>query len=208
MTKDEELLNIWMRTGRDLDGNYVSAMVFGRRAEGAQTAKFQTKGWVTIEGNHVLIEDGGEKNGGGAKLKLNLKPRITTPFGQKDTWHLEKSHRGVDIGGLPKGTPIPAVKGGKVARAGWEDPSNHKKGYGQRVTIQNQDGTRSTYGHMNDTPAVRPGYAVKQGDIVGYVGNTGHSSGDYLHYQVNAGGEPVPPSEDEINYLMDFFRSL
>ncbi len=100
------------------------------------------------------------------------------PTGHKTQGLHGPGHRGIDIG-APKGTPIYASASGTVffARMGWNG------GYGNLVIIDHPNGTRTLYAHQTKI-ATHTGDEVKQGEIIGYVGSTGHSTGPHLHFEV------------------------
>lgn len=99
-----------------------------------------------------------------------------------------RAHHGVDYA-ASSGTPIRAVGDGVVRRAGWGG------GYGNVVELRHQRGYASRYAHMRGfAPGIRPGVRVKQGDVIGYVGSTGLSTGPHLHYEFHADGRPVDPN--------------
>jgi murein DD-endopeptidase MepM/ murein hydrolase activator NlpD len=84
------------------------------------------------------------------------------------------------------GTPIVAAADGRVIEAGW------RGGYGQQVEIAHADGIETRYGHMSRI-AARIGEAVRKGEVIGYVGSTGLSTGPHLHFEVTRNGRPVNP---------------
>ncbi len=94
-------------------------------------------------------------------------------------------HNGIDIP-APHGTPIFATADGIVGRA------QRLGGYGNYVEIEHGNMIQTRYGHMSSY-IVRPGQQVKRGEIVGYVGSTGRSTGNHLHYEVRIEGAPVNP---------------
>lgn len=94
-------------------------------------------------------------------------------------------HNGIDIP-APRGTAIYATADGIVGRAQWLG------GYGNYVDINHGNSIETRYGHMTRY-TVSPGQRVKQGDIIGYVGSTGRSTGNHLHYEVRIEGAPVNP---------------
>ncbi|MBN9489342.1 MAG: M23 family metallopeptidase, partial [Alphaproteobacteria bacterium] len=94
---------------------------------------------------------------------------------------------GVDFG-APIGTPIFAAGAGKVVMAG----SNG--GYGIFVKLQHTSQIGTGYGHMSRLgPGIRPGVSVRQGQVIGFVGSTGLSTGPHLHYEFYRNGHPVNP---------------
>jgi len=106
---------------------------------------------------------------------------VTSPFGYR--WG--RLHAGIDIG-VPYGTPIHAAASGTVVLAGWTG------GYGNYTCIDHGGGLATCYGHQSSY-AVSGGAQVSQGQVIGYVGNTGHSFGAHLHFEVRINGNPVDP---------------
>ena len=94
-------------------------------------------------------------------------------------------HSGIDMA-APTGTPIYASDGGTVVRAGWYG------GYGLCVDIQHGDGKETRYGHCSKL-LVNVGDKVYQGQNISLVGNTGHSFGSHLHFEIHINGSPVNP---------------
>lgn len=94
-------------------------------------------------------------------------------------------HNGVDIP-APYGTPIYATADGIVGRA------QRLGGYGNYVEIEHGNAIETRYGHMSSY-VVTPGQTVKKGEVIGYVGSTGRSTGNHLHYEVRIEGAPVNP---------------
>ena len=94
-------------------------------------------------------------------------------------------HPGVDLA-APAGSPVRATADGVVGRAGWNG------GYGQMVALEQGNGVETRYGHMSRL-AVVPGQQVRRGDVIGYVGSTGRSTGAHLHYEVRVNGRAVDP---------------
>ncbi len=94
-------------------------------------------------------------------------------------------HSGIDMA-APTGTPIYASDGGTVVRAGWYG------GYGLCVDIQHGDGKMTRYGHCSRL-LVNAGDKVYQGQNISLVGNTGHSFGSHLHFEIHLNGSPVNP---------------
>jgi murein DD-endopeptidase MepM/ murein hydrolase activator NlpD len=97
-----------------------------------------------------------------------------------------KFHAGLDFS-APSGTPIYATAQGVVRTAG-----NLGNGYGNHVIIYHGYQYTTLYGHMFRIK-VRPGQSVKRGEVIGYVGNTGKSTGPHLHYEVMKGGKHLDP---------------
>ncbi len=104
-----------------------------------------------------------------------------------------RPHNGIDYA-ASSGTPIRAVGDGVVTKAGWGG------GYGNVVEIRHQRAYASRYAHMRGfAKGIRPGVRVRQGDLIGYVGSTGLSTGPHLHYEFHENGRPVNPNS--IRYL-------
>ena len=112
---------------------------------------------------------------------------ITSYFGNRyhPILHFTRFHAGVDIGAA-WGSPIVAAADGQVASAGWSG------GYGREVQIAHGGGLVSLYGHMSQIVA-QPGSYVRQGQLIGYVGSSGLSTGPHLHFEVRQSGQPVNP---------------
>lgn len=94
-------------------------------------------------------------------------------------------HPGIDIA-VDFGTPIYATAAGTIEQAGWNG------GYGRYVRINHGNGYQTAYGHMSGI-AVAAGQKVIKGEIIGFVGSTGYSTGPHLHYEVLADGETIDP---------------
>ena len=111
---------------------------------------------------------------------------ISCHFGEADAFG-NAGHRGTDIP-APEGTPILAAHSGTVLVSGWNDS------YGNQVLLDNGAGLSTRYAHMMQT-AVTAGEAVTAGQVIGYVGNTGDSTGFHLHFEVMQNGVRVNPLE-------------
>ena len=111
---------------------------------------------------------------------------ISCHFGEVDAFG-NAGHRGTDIP-APEGTPILAAHSGTVLISGWNDS------YGNQVLLDNGAGLSTRYAHMTQT-AVTAGEAVTAGQVIGYVGNTGDSTGFHLHFEVMQNGVRVNPMD-------------
>lgn len=96
-----------------------------------------------------------------------------------------RQHSGVDLA-APAGTPVFSTVNGVVAKAGWAG------GYGLLITVVDSNGVQTRYGHLSGI-AVTEGQLVSAGEVVGYVGSTGNSTGPHLHYEVRVNGVAVNP---------------
>ncbi|WP_174297391.1 M23 family metallopeptidase [Sphingomonas bacterium] len=120
-------------------------------------------------------------------LGMPVAGHITSGFGMR--FHpilgYSRMHKGIDIG-APVGTPVFAVIDGTVLSAGWTG------GYGNFIRLAHGGGMGSGYGHLSRV-AVRAGEAVRRGQVIGYVGSTGMSTGPHLHWEITRGGVAVDP---------------
>lgn len=113
---------------------------------------------------------------------------VTSRFGERsDPITGERSqHSGVDLA-APEGTRIPAAKEGTVISAG------SRGGYGNAIEVAHSDGSSTLYAHASEV-AVNPGDRVNAGDTLGWVGQTGRTTGPHLHLEVRQRGRFVDPS--------------
>ena len=113
--------------------------------------------------------------------------KLSSDFGMRTHPVLggRRAHRGVDLA-APAGTPIRASADGMVSRADWFS------GYGLYVAVEHGGEIQTRYGHMSRLN-VAAGQRVRKGDIIGYVGSTGRSTGPHLHYEVRIAGNAVNP---------------
>jgi murein DD-endopeptidase MepM/ murein hydrolase activator NlpD len=124
-------------------------------------------------------------------FKLPIRnPRITSRFTKRryhPVLHRYRAHLGVDFGARP-GTPILATGEGRVSYAGYST------GYGKTIKIRHNDGLVSLYAHQKSfKKGIRTGMKVKQGEMIGYVGNSGLSSGPHLHFGMYRGSTAIDP---------------
>ena len=118
------------------------------------------------------------------------------------TW---RAHKGVDYS-APVGTPVHVTGNGKIIYAGVQN------GYGNVIQVQHQGVYTTLYAHLSRiAPQVRPGARVAQGEVIGYVGQTGWATGPHLHYEFHVGyeqrdpvtlalpnGEPLSPADRRV----------
>ena len=140
------------------------------------------------DGKHVIwVNADGVGGDGGQAMSMPVNGRLTSGFGER--FHpilgYERFHAGLDLAAAA-GTPIVAAADGKVVRAGWTG------GYGQAVEIAHAGAIETLYGHMSRIAAYS-GETVRRGEVIGYVGSTGLSTGPHLHFQVMKNGRPVNP---------------
>jgi murein DD-endopeptidase MepM/ murein hydrolase activator NlpD len=120
---------------------------------------------------------------GSGDLIWPINGQFTSPFGQR--WG--RLHAGIDLA-APTGTPIRAAASGQVILAGVTG------GYGNYTCINHGKSVSTCYAHQSRLGTTR-GATVKQGEVMGYVGNTGHSFGAHLHFEVRINGKPVDPMD-------------
>ena len=128
--------------------------------------------------------------GAGVAVGVGYGARLTSGFGMRRHPLLgySKMHAGVDFG-VPQGTPIRAAGSGVVKIAG------RHGAFGIAVEIKHNDRYETLYAHMSKLAAgIRRGTKVNQGQIIGYVGSTGRSTGPHLHYEVHVDDRPVNPT--------------
>lgn len=114
---------------------------------------------------------------------------ITSNYGYRylELYGYTRLHAGIDIG-AQYGAEVTAAAAGSVTIA------TFGSGYGNYVMIAHADGSATLYGHMSSL-AVKAGQTVKQGDVIGYVGSTGNSTGPHLHFEVRINGSAVDPMQ-------------
>ena len=114
--------------------------------------------------------------------------RVASGFGYRidPIYKTVKLHAGLDFA-APQGTPIYATANGTVTVAG-----NTGNGYGNHVVINHGYGYETLYGHMVRVKA-RVGQQIKRGEVIGYVGSTGKSTGPHCHYEVHKNGQKIDP---------------
>jgi murein DD-endopeptidase MepM/ murein hydrolase activator NlpD len=131
-----------------------------------------------------------EASGVGRQSEGLMQPvpgRITSNYGLRmhPILGYSRMHRGLDFR-ASYGTPILAAADGRVSRAGWAG------GYGRQVRLTHANGIATSYSHMSRT-AVSSGAAVRRGQVIGYVGSTGLSTGPHLHYEMYRNGATINP---------------
>ena len=165
-----------------------------RKRQKGQLASTREQEKVLIaEANALAAEDAGIRG----QLAAAQGANDTTPSSQGLIWPVSgpvtsafgyrwgRLHAGIDIG-VPYGTPIHAAASGTVVLAGWTG------GYGNYTCIDHGGGMATCYAHQSSY-ALSGGAQVSQGQVIGYVGNTGHSFGAHLHFEVRINGNPVDP---------------
>ena len=145
------------------------------------------------------------------KRPLKARSRLSSPYGRRRHPILmyEIFHHGVDLA-APKNTPIMAAADGVITQLG------RKGGYGKYIRIRHSDGYETAYGHMNGyRQDLKIGSKVKRGEVIGYVGSTGRSTGPHLHFEVlrnnktvNPFGRNVLPAKQLSGFELEQFFSM
>jgi murein DD-endopeptidase MepM/ murein hydrolase activator NlpD len=114
--------------------------------------------------------------------------RISSPYSLARRHPITRTlrpHRAIDYA-APSGTPVLAIGSGRVSFSGW------RPGYGNLVEISHPGGYSSRYGHFSRIPrGIRRGVEISAGDVIGYVGQTGHATGPHLHFEFLRGGQKI-----------------
>lgn len=141
--------------------------------------------WTASGRTEWFDADAGNRRQDG--LMAPVDGRLTSGFGMRrhPILRFARMHSGIDFGAR-YGTPVVAAADGEVAGAGWAG------GYGRQVQVRHEGGVVTTYSHMSGIAAA-PGQQVRQGEVIGYVGSTGISTGPHLHFEVRMGGRAVNP---------------
>jgi len=132
-----------------------------------------------------------DRSGKSAKKFLLRKPVPNARFSSAYGWRIHpisrvrRMHWGVDWA-APRGTPILAAGNGIIEKAGWAG------GRGRQIVIKHANGYKSSYSHQAAfAKGIVPGTRVRQGQIIGYVGSTGNSTGNHVHFEVSVNGNKV-----------------
>lgn len=173
--------------GEGASGNEAGELLYTAMTVGGETRKFYR--FRTPDDTIDYYDE----NGSSAKKFLIRKPvkggRFTSGFGNRRHPLLRRirMHTGVDWA-APRGTPIVAAGSGTIEMA------ERHGGYGNYIRIRHANGFATAYGHMTRfAPGSKPGARVKQGQVIGFVGSTGRSTGPHLHYEVKVNNKFVDP---------------
>lgn len=135
-------------------------------------------------------DETGEPLSNGFDIQPVAGARISSPYGMRihpvlGGWRM---HTGIDYA-APTGTPVAAPADGVVEYRGY------RGGYGNTVVLRHNDYMETLYAHLSGfSPLAELGTAVRAGEVIGYVGSTGRSTGPHLHYEVRLGGQHVNPA--------------
>jgi len=172
----------------DDEADARNEVMFASLTVGGETKKF-----YRFQSPDDGVVDYYDETGKSAKKFLVRKPvgpgvmRSGFGFRRHPILGYSKMHTGVDWG-APFGTPIFASGNGTIEKAGWEG------GYGKYVRIKHSNGYETAYGHMSAfAKGIEPGKRVRQGQVIGFVGSTGLSTGAHCHYEIIVNGRFVDP---------------
>jgi murein DD-endopeptidase MepM/ murein hydrolase activator NlpD len=120
-------------------------------------------------------------------------PLVTTEFGDRSPFQV--SHTGIDLA-TSLYAPVRAAADGIVIDSGLAVSGKPAQSYGMRVSVAHKGGLATLYAHLDDekkAPTVKAGDRVERGQVIGYIGMTGLTTGPHLHFEVLTGGEPRNP---------------
>ena len=187
--RDGDSFELLYETDRDgLDGKFIS----GRLHYAGLVLSNQNLGFFRYNGANNII-GWYDENGNSAARTLVRTPisgaRLSSSFGRRKhpVSGFNAMHKGVDFA-APYGTPIIAAGSGVVKEAGW------KGSFGRYIRIKHNATYDTAYAHLQRlAPNIHNGSRVKQGEVIGYVGSTGKSTGAHLHYEVMVNNRQVNP---------------
>jgi len=185
----EDRFTLVLESARAATGEQVTGQLLYAGLDRAMGSPLQLLRWRT--GRQEQWLDAGSASDPRPRVSSGItwpvQAPITSTFGMR--WHpilrFLRPHKGIDFG-AHWGQPIVAAADGQVERAGWAG------GYGQQVRIAHGGGLETSYSHMSRM-VVAPGSAVRQGQLIGYVGTTGLSTGPHLHFETLRNGVAVNP---------------
>jgi murein DD-endopeptidase MepM/ murein hydrolase activator NlpD len=175
-----------LRTPPDAEGN--SELLYVAMTIGSTTRQFYR--FVTEDGVADFYDPDGETG----QRFLNRRPvegggTLRSRFGYRihPIFKTRRLHTGVDLA-APSGTPIYAAGDGVISYYRWQS------GYGNKIEIEHVNGYETAYGHLSRfVDGLSDGSRVRQGQIIGYVGSTGQSTGPHLHFEIKINGNLVDP---------------
>jgi len=174
----------------DVQAQYEKALADEEAAKKiAEARKKAQAGKIPKPSSSSSSSSSSSANGAGFTHPLGGAGYVSQAYGYREhpIYGYYSLHTGVDIA-AGRGTPIYAVKSGTVAGSAYSEYN------GNYVTINHNDGYASTYAHMTNY-IVSPGQTVSQGQVIGYVGDTGWATGAHLHFELMYGGTYVNPMD-------------
>ena len=145
------------------------------------------------KGRIEWVDARGLERRGSAGFVFPVGGRVTSGYGSRmhPLLGFARFHRGIDLAAAA-GTPIRAPADGRVMRAGW------RGGYGRQVALAHGGGLDTSYSHLSRILA-RVGETVRSGQVIGYVGSSGLSTGPHLHFEAARNGRPIDPRSARID---------
>ena len=179
LQSQEDPLPVQIRIGRALD--FEGRPVFAGKSAFSKVASI-----ATFSTTRPVMRRAAGNISLNSEMPL-VRGALTSGFGMRTHPLLGRArmHSGIDLS-APIGSPILATSDGVVGQAGW------RGGYGLFVALEHAGGLETRYGHMSQL-AVTSGQSVRKGQVIGYVGSTGRSTGPHLHYEMRVNGMPVRP---------------
>lgn len=171
--------NVWAKI------TYINGME-AREEVLSQTVITDKQDKVVLRGTKKVPTSSGGGSISGKFIKPLKKYTITSVFGKRTLNGVAGYHYGIDMAGVPTGTPIYASRSGTVTKSG------SASGYGLVIYIDHGDGVQTRYGHCSKL-LVSKGQKVSQGQIIALLGSTGRSTGPHLHFEMRIGGTAVDP---------------
>ena len=180
----------------DIAAPLRAAQAAGQSVSGAEDEQFRQifNSWQNYEETGLAVSKAKPTVGTGGIASVSIPSRnplevdvMTSGFGMREHPVLggRRAHTGVDLAAAV-GTPVHATADGVVSKAAWFG------GYGLFVSLEHGGDLQTRYGHMSRLN-VAEGQTVHKGDVIGYVGTTGRSTGPHLHYEVRVDGAAVNP---------------
>lgn len=185
-----DTVDVFYKTKETEDGSHVDDATIQYARLNVNGADMQVYRFKMDDGRYDYFDE----NGISIRKTLMKTPvdgaRISSGYGRRKHPVLgyHKMHKGVDFA-APTGTPIYAAGDGVVQRA------NRFSSYGNYIKIRHNGSLQTAYAHLNGfAKGIRAGTRVKQGQVIGYIGSTGRSTGPHLHYEVIVNGNQVNPN--------------
>lgn len=180
---------------------------FAQTPDSYSGSSLSTKYWWPI-GSTEITEVDGVKMASGDPASVN----VSSNFGLRThpvTGESDSMHYGIDITGTEGVVPVIAAANGVVVSGAQGGTGTCVNGdqecggrFGNYVIIQHTDGNYTVYAHLHtNSVVVKEGDSVKQGQLIGYVGSTGRSTGGHLHFEVRVGGNDTNSADDPLNYI-------
>jgi murein DD-endopeptidase MepM/ murein hydrolase activator NlpD len=173
-----------LAVARSNQQSLLASVKASREADEEDLTKMQAASAAIAAQIRAHQSSGGSGSSGSGTSSSGLIWPVNGPITSGFGWRWGRMHEGIDIGAAC-GTPIHAAASGTVIYSGWMD------GYGNFVVIDHGNGLATAYGHQSAIYV--PVGSVSQGQTIGAVGSTGHSTGCHLHFEVRVNGNPVDP---------------